>query len=126
MSALLLSSCSERSGATLQPGTIPPPADVANVTYQTNIRPIFENACFQCHGAEKKKGGLRLDSRDHAIKGGDNGPVFEVGRSAGSFLITNVARVGDPENWMPPIDKGEPLTLAQIALIRAWIDQGAN
>jgi cytochrome c5 len=96
------------------------------VTYETHIRPIFESACIKCHGAEKQKAGLRLDSREATVHGGEDGQVFEVGKSAESLLITNVARVGDEDSWMPPIDKGKPLTLEQVALIRAWIDQGAK
>jgi hypothetical protein len=37
-----------------------------------------------------------------------------------------IARVGDEEDWMPPIDKGKPLTAEQVGLVRAWIDQGAK
>lgn len=126
IAALLLNACSEKSEASAQPGTIPPAAEVANVTYDAHIKPIFEGACFKCHGEEKQKGELRLDSRDAALKGGEDGPVFETGKSMESPLVQSVARVGDEDHWMPPIDKGKPLTLEQVALIRAWIDQGAN
>lgn len=96
------------------------------MTYETHIKPIFESACFKCHGVEKQKAGLRLDSREATVHGGDNGPLFETGRSQESPLIRCIARVGEADDWMPPIDKGKPLTLEQVALVRAWIDQGAK
>lgn len=123
--SVFLTGCSGNSEAA-RPGTIPPPAELANVTFDEHIKPIFEGACFKCHGAEKQKAGLRLDSRDAAAKGGEEGVIFEVGKSADSMLVRNIARVGDEEHWMPPIDKGKPLTLEQVALVRAWIDQGAK
>lgn len=122
----LLSGCSKTAESAPQPGTIPPPAEKPNVTYNIDIKPIFEASCIECHGEKKQKGELRLDSKEATIKGGEEGPIFEVGKSGESILIETISRVGDEENWMPPIDKGEPLTLEQIALIRAWIDQGAN
>jgi hypothetical protein len=126
VSIALVSGCSKTAESAPQPGTIPPPAEKANVTYNVDIKPILEASCVECHGEEKQKGELRLDSKEATIKGGEEGPIFEVGKSGESILITTISRVGDEENWMPPIDKGEPLTLEQIALIRAWIDQGAN
>lgn len=122
----LLTGCSGSSEADAQPGVIPPPAELANVNYDAHVKPIFEGACFDCHGEEKQKAGLRLDSREAAVKGGEDGVIFEVGKSAESMLVQSIARVGDEEHWMPPIDKGKPLSLEQVALVRAWIDQGAK
>ncbi|NGO40430.1 hypothetical protein G4L39_13665 [Limisphaera ngatamarikiensis] len=105
---------------------LPPPADRKEVTYEKDIRPIFEKHCFKCHGEEKPKAGLRLDSREAALKGSREGKVIRVGESARSPLVHSVARLGDEDHWMPPPGKGEPLTPEQIGLIRAWIDQGAR
>ncbi|MCS7091449.1 MAG: c-type cytochrome domain-containing protein [Verrucomicrobiota bacterium] len=106
---------------------LPPPANRSNVTYEADIRPIFEKHCFKCHGSEEKpKAGLRLDSREATLKGSREGKVIEVGQSARSALVHSVARLGDEDHWMPPPGKGEPLTAEQIGLIRAWIDQGAR
>jgi len=123
---LVLTGCSENSEAAPQPGIIPPPAEQADVTFATHIKPIFETSCTECHGPKKQKAELRLDSLEAAVKGSDEGPIFVVGKSGDSILVKLVARVGDEEDWMPPIDKGKPLTLEQVALIRAWIDQGAK
>lgn len=122
----VLSGCSKTAETAPQPGTIPPPAEKANVAFVTDIKPIFDASCVECHGEKKQKGDLRLDNREATVKGGEEGSIFEVGKSGESILVKTISRVGDEERWMPPIDKGKPLTLEQIALVRAWIDQGAN
>lgn len=108
---------------------IPPASDKKGVTYEADIKPIFEKSCVKCHGAEKQKGKLRLDSLAATLKGGEDGKVVEVGDSAKSMLVHNVAHVGDEDMFMPPPDnkdKIQPLTKEQVGLIRAWIDQGAK
>ena len=105
---------------------LPPAADTKGLTYDKDIKPMFQKSCFKCHGPEKQKGKLRVDSLEATLKGGEAGKVVEPGESAKSILVHNVARIGDEDDWMPPTDKGEPLTKAQVGLIRAWIDQGAK
>lgn len=110
-------------------GELPPAADKKNVTFAADIKPLFDKACVSCHGPEKAKAKLRLDSLEATLKGGEEGKVVEVGSSAKSSLILSVAHVGDPDMFMPKAPKGkkaEPLTAAQVGLIRAWIDQGAK
>lgn len=108
---------------------IPPASDKTGVTYATDIKPIFDKACVRCHGAEKPKGRLRLDSLAGALKGGEGGKAVLPGDSARSLLVHNVAQAGNPDDFMPPPrNKANipPLTKEQIGLIRAWIDQGAK
>lgn len=108
---------------------IPPASDKQGVTYAADIKPIFEKSCVKCHGADKQKGKLRLDSLEAILKGGEDGKVVKAGSSADSMLVQNVAHVGEEDMWMPPPDnkdKIQPLTKEQIGLIRAWIDQGAK
>jgi mono/diheme cytochrome c family protein len=105
---------------------LPPPSSKQGVTYATDIKPIFEKTCFKCHGPEKQKGKLRLDSLPAALKGGEDGKVIEAGDSAKSRLVHSIARIVDEDDWMPPVDKGDPLTKEQVGLVRAWIDQGAK
>jgi len=101
---------------------LPPPASV-KVDFDRDIKPIFEHTCWRCHGPERPKSRFRLDNRDSALKGGDNGIDIIPHDSGKSPLIHYVARlVADME--MPPEGKGEPLTPEQIGLLRAWIDQG--
>ncbi len=104
---------------------IPPASTKKGVTYDKDIKAIFDAACFKCHGAEKQKGKLRLDSLAATLKGGENGKSVLPGKGVDSPLVHAVARLVE-DDAMPPADKGKPLTKEQIGLIRAWIDQGAN
>jgi hypothetical protein len=106
---------------------LPPAATKTGVTFDADIKPIFEKSgCFKCHGAEKQKAKLRVDSLAAVKKGGANGPIFDAGKSAQSVLVHSVARILDEDLNMPPEDKGDPLTKEQVGLVRAWIDQGAK
>jgi mono/diheme cytochrome c family protein len=128
---LTLSSLSAR-GAEAQGvdlSKLPPASVKTGVTYATDIKPIFDKSCVRCHGAEKPKAKLRLDSLESVLKGGENGKMVKPGDSAGSILVHNIAHAGDPDAYMPPPKNKAnigPLAKAQISLIRAWIDQGAK
>ncbi|MEY4198568.1 MAG: hypothetical protein RLZZ265_308, partial [Verrucomicrobiota bacterium] len=102
-----------------------PPTAVAPIDFAKDIQPILETSCVRCHGALKPKGGLRLDTRDAALRGGAGGLAILPGRSAESRLIHAVARL-DADTQMPPAGKGEPLTTEQVGKLRAWIDQGVK
>jgi mono/diheme cytochrome c family protein len=105
---------------------LPPAAAKTGVTFDADIKPIFEKSCFKCHGAEKQKGKLRLDSLAAVKKGGEDGAVIEAGKSEKSRLVHSIARILDEDENMPPEGKGDPLTKEQVGLVRAWIDQGAK
>lgn len=110
-------------------GKIPPASAQKDVTFAKDIKPIFDASCVKCHGAEKPKAKLRLDSLEGVLKGGVDGKVVKPGESAKSVLVINIAHLGDEDEWMPPpknkLNIGA-LTKEQIELIRAWIDQGAK
>jgi cytochrome c551/c552 len=75
------------------------------VTYAKDIKPIFEaSSCTRCHGAERPKAGLRLDSLEGVLKGSKEGKVIQPGKSEKSDLVIAVARL-DPETAMPPKPK---------------------
>lgn len=100
------------------------PAPSAAFDFNKDVREVLETSCVHCHNAEKDKGGLRLDTREFALKGGDEHQAFVLGKSAESAAVHFAARLVD-ELEMPPKGKGDPLTAEQIAKIRAWIDAGA-
>lgn len=100
-----------------------PPASTRRVEFERDVRPLLTSHCMSCHGPSKQKGGLRLDRKADALKGGDGGPVIVAGRGAESPLILLAAGV-DPDQVMPP--KGARLTAEQVGILRAWIDQGAD
>jgi hypothetical protein len=93
------------------------------VDYVSEVRPILAKSCYSCHGPDKQRGGLRLDVKAAALKGGDSGAVIAPGRGADSVLVRYVAGL-DADKVMPP--KGERLTANQVAILRTWIDQGAK
>lgn len=119
----------DKAPVKIDPAKLPPPADKKDVTYTADIKPVFEKSCIKCHGAEKPKGKLRLDSLEGILKGGEDGKVLTPGKSTESVLVANIAHLGDPDDYMPPPKNKagiQQLTKAEIGLIRAWIDQGAK
>jgi mono/diheme cytochrome c family protein len=99
------------------------PAAKPAIDFARDVQPIFAAHCYACHGADKQESGLRLDRKDDALKGGDGGAAIIAMKGGESPLVDRIAS-SDPDLQMPP--KGERLTVEQIAVIRAWIDQGAN
>lgn len=85
------------------------------------IHPLLDEHCFRCHG-EKKKGNLRLDSRDALVRGGDSGPAVVPGRPKESELLHRISAT-DQDERMPP--KGEPLNTQEQSALRRWIADGA-
>src|SRR5579871_3686200 len=103
------------------PASKPPAAPNPKVDFARDIEPLFAKRCQLCHGAQQQMSGLRLDQKEAALKGGVSGKDILPGDSAGSRLIHLVS--GQEAKVMPPV--GARLTPAEIALLRAWIDQGA-
>ncbi len=97
-------------------------APAASVDFARQVEPIFRARCQVCHGPEVQQNGLRLDRRADALRGGYSGPVIVPGASAESKLIRLVSGA-DPKLIMPPV--GPRLAAAEVAALRAWIDQGA-
>ncbi len=91
--------------------------------FEKKVRPILVERCYKCHsaGSEKLKGGLRLDSREAALKGGDTGPSLVPGHPGKSLLVEAVLYT-NVDLQMPP--KGK-LTEAQIADLSEWVRRGA-
>jgi len=104
---------------------LPPPSKKEGVTFAKDIKPLFEKSCFKCHGPEKQKADLRLDSLESVLKGSENGAVVEKGASAKSSIVISVSGI-DEDSAMPPEGKADPLTKEQVGLVRAWIEQGAK
>lgn len=100
-----------------------PAAAAREVDFVRDIQPILKSRCFECHDGAKQRGGLRLDQKVAAMKGGENfAPAIIPGKSAESPLVRFVAGLEDGLQ-MPP--EGDRLTAEQIGLLRAWIDKGA-
>jgi len=97
-------------------------AQTPAIDFATQIEPILQAQCYECHGEKKARGKLRLHSRDLALKGGATGPLLVPGDSAKSYLIQRILGEGGEDQM--PLDE-DPLPPEQIALLRAWVDQGA-
>jgi len=105
--------------AASRPVDAAPPADL----FEAKIRPVLIENCYKCHSAEHKteKGGLRLDSREAMLRGGESGPAIVPGKPAESRLLKAIRHDGDVVK-MPP--KGK-LSVAVVADFEAWIAAGA-
>jgi hypothetical protein len=86
------------------------------VDYFRDVQPIFQKRCYGCHGAMQQMGGLRLDRRDDIVR------VIKSGDSANSKLHAMVSGAGKLR--MPPT--GPPLPPVEVAVLKTWIDSGAN
>lgn len=98
-----------------------PAAD--KVDYLKEIKPIFAEKCFACHSALKQEAELRLETRELMLNGGDSGAVLNPGKPDQSLLLERILAKADEQ--MPPPEEGSRLTDHEIALIKAWIAQGA-
>ncbi len=94
--------------------------------FEAKIRPLLVDNCYSCHSAKanKRKGGLLVDSAPALLAGGDSGPALVPGHPEQSRLV-NAIRYGDPDLQMPPKDKGGKLKDEAIATLEAWIRMGA-
>lgn len=99
-------------------------AAAAEVDFEAEVLPILEDHCIDCHGDEKQKSGLRLDTALGLLRGGESGEALLVGgKSAESYLFKRVTTEED-KDAMPP--KGRRLSAEQVVVLRRWIDQGAE
>ena len=80
---------------------LPPVASRKGLSYAKDIRPLFEASCLRCHGQERPKKGLRLDSLEGVLQGSKDGKVIVPGSSEKSLLVIAVAQI-DEEKAMPP------------------------
>src|SRR5213078_1321076 len=94
-----------------------------SVDYLRDVKPVFANNCYGCHGANVQMAGLRLDTGAAILKGSMNGPVVVPGSSAESKLIRAVAGA---EGAVRMPFKEPPLKEQEIARIKAGVDQGAK
>jgi mono/diheme cytochrome c family protein len=98
-------------------------AEDRKVDFQKDIQPILSENCYKCHGPDNQESGLRLDKKETAMKGGERGTPILPGRPGESLLFRAVNGGGEDVPRMPK--KADPLGNENIALIRAWIEQGA-
>jgi hypothetical protein len=99
-------------------------AEAAEVDYSRDIKPLLRERCYTCHGALQQKAKLRLDTVQSMLQGGKSGPILSRGDASKSLLLERVS-TSHLDERMPPEHEGESFSVAQISLLRTWIQQGA-
>ena len=100
----------------------------APVDFNRDIRPVMSDTCFKCHGPDDKarKGKLRLDVREEALKAGTSGkPAIVPGKPEKSDIIARLF-TKDADELMPPPNAHKEITPAQKELFRRWVAEGAK
>jgi len=92
--------------------------------FETDVRPILVNKCYDCHSKTKQKGGLRVDHIGYLKTGGDTGPAIVPGDLEKSPLIEAIRWKND-DFKMPPKNNGGKMTDAEIATLEKWVKIGA-
>ncbi len=92
--------------------------------FESEVRPILVNKCFDCHSKTKQKGGLRVDHIGYLKTGGDTGPAVIPGHPEKSPLIEAVKYQND-DFKMPPKNNGGKMPDSEIAILEKWIKMGA-
>jgi len=101
-------------------------ADQTKINFNSDIRPLLSDNCFQCHGPDDKKreAGLRLDLRESAIKPNESGETALVpGDVQASALVKRILST-DPDERMPPEKSHKKLSAEQIDLLKRWVAEG--
>src|SRR5688572_3735244 len=116
------------ASAPAPPAAAPSPASASAaapdaVDYARDVQPLLERHCVECHGTKKARGRLRLHNPDHLAKGGQSGPVVVAGNSERSLLMRRVLGLDDEDRM--PLD-ADPLSDAELAILRGWIAAGAK
>jgi len=102
------------------------------VNFEKEVLPFITQKCIDCHKApfeengkkKEPKAGLRLDASWAIVKGSENGPVLTAGAPDKSAIYESVMLPKDDDGHMPP--KGDDLTKEEVALLKKWIEEGAN
>src|ERR1700728_290491 len=96
----------------------------AQTSYSKDVRPFLTKYCLECHNAKTMKGSLSLESRKAMMDGSDGGTVVVAGKPDDSRLVLLIEHKDKP-SMPPPKAKFQP-TKAEVALVRAWIKDGAK
>ena len=103
-------------------------ADLVKVDFNREIRPIFSEHCYACHGPDenKRKAGLRLDIPEAAFKELKSGNHALVAGDLNKSTLVERISSADPEEIMPPPKHNKPLKPEQVALLKQWVKEGAQ
>ena len=93
---------------------------VGLIDFNRDVRPILESSCIECHGPKDAKEGFRVDEKESLFS------LIEPGDISASTLWTDYLVTADEEVKMPPVSQNKPLTGAELATIKLWIEEGAK
>lgn len=103
----------------------PAPVNAEPLIYEHVVQPLLDRYCVECHGLEKQKGKLRLDSLAEVMKGGESGAAVVPGDSSKSPLVQRALLPLSDDDHMPPEDKPQAKA-EELAILGFWIDRGAS
>jgi mono/diheme cytochrome c family protein len=98
----------------------PETTTLEQIDFAQHVLPVLEANCTKCHGGEHQRGGLRVDSRDAILAGGESGPVVVLGNADASELVRRILLPGDDADHMPPSQSPQP-SPDQLDLLRRWV-----
>lgn len=110
--------------AVVSSSTLTSADESGDALFENQIRPVLLEKCFSCHGGNKVSGGLKMDSRESLMTGGDSGAAIMPNDPDNSLLIKAISR-HDDVSPMPP-EKKDALRPEQIAAFKQWIREGAE
>ncbi len=96
------------------------PLGAAEIDFEKHVAPILVQNCIKCHNSTKARAGLDLSNSETALKGGEAGEVLVPGRPQKSLLIQRAT-----DGSMPPETDGRRLTAEEVAVLTAWVKEGA-
>jgi hypothetical protein len=99
------------------------------IDFAHQIKPLLERSCVACHSGDKPRGRFRVDGREALLKGGESGAAAIVPEHSERSPLLDYVSGKVPESEMPPLaarQKFPGLTADEVALLCAWIDQGAE
>ncbi|MCH2202872.1 MAG: PSD1 and planctomycete cytochrome C domain-containing protein [Fuerstiella sp.] len=99
-------------------------ADSNHVDFNRDVLPVLTKHCSECHGADLRESGLRIDDRDNLLRGGDHGRAAVVPGNPNKSFLLQLVRGDKPDQRMPP--EGDLLSSEQIDLLERWIREGAE
>ncbi|MCU0788569.1 MAG: hypothetical protein MUC91_10340 [Verrucomicrobia bacterium] len=112
-------------GASPASGETEEQGDEGGAPLYADVQSTFTEYCGACHGPDKSKGGLRLDTFEHVDRGGDSGAVIVPGDPRASLLMQRLWLPLEDDDHMPPEGKPQP-TAGELKRIQAWISAGAS
>ncbi|QOV89513.1 c-type cytochrome domain-containing protein [Humisphaera borealis] len=121
------SASADAAASAAAPATTRPLAadNTLSVLFSRDVLPILQAKCVACHGADKSKGKLRIDTEAYCLKGGTDGPLYKPGDARQSNLIVRVGS-SDPDQVMPPPKEKHAITPIELETLVRWITEGAK